>query len=171
MSMHFNAIFNLNTLLRQCQWNLLDFGPAIELKSITVKDFNNATPIDAFLAFISDVGIEALKRNRLCIFGVADSQALDMIFRAKIDVFLAATQPLKLFQEIEFYLHLYDETKSLIKRIKEEKVLKLMPPEIDRWGSPMKVFRMSHPKLNMALDVKFSNYQVYFNLVYLRSKK
>ena len=84
-----------------------------------------------------------------------------MLANANIDAFLAATQPLKLFQEIEFHTAT-DNIIRLADQVQQENILKLTRQEPGPNGEPhLRIFRIDHPKLKKwAMDVEFQMHNV-----------
>ena len=143
---------NLNQFLQHDQWKVFDFGPNVEIECIR-GTFTDITLIDAFKAFISGEGVETTKRTYLRMT-IEDHQVLRAIFQATIDVFLAVTQPNKLFQRISAVY--YNGLEQLVNQVREEKILKFVRQDFySDGGLRANVFRMDHPKLKLALDVEF----------------
>jgi len=186
----------LEPLLQQGQWKLLDYGPNVEIGQIFVNTsrrytgrddtaiFNNMTAVEAFKAFISDVGVESPKRGKLIInVDWWKTPKLRPIFQAIIDVFYAATQPQKLFQNISIdcpnYVVEYsfaapdscwtDVIDQLKDQVLNEKVLTLVRKnrEYPEWDLQCPEFRVDHPKLKLVLEVQFGDDRLGFSLVYL----
>ena len=155
----------LNELLQEGQSNLLDFGPNVEIDKIEAGDLDDITLIDAFKTFISDVGVYAPKRGFLKIDGLYEGM-LFTFFKTIVDVFCAASQPLKLFQVISAKCY---GVQQLIDQILKEKILKLIPKDYhkSKRNSKLRTFHMDHPHLKLALDVKLGYRYLCFKLVYL----
>ena len=110
---------------------------------------------------------EAPKRGRFVTFQrpasvFRDPQVLRSISHVVIEAFLAASQPLKLFQEISVYT-IPEGVLQVLNQIQQEGDFKFVRSLL---------FRMDHPRLKLALDVEIKKEseimcEVSFKLVYL----
>ena len=146
---------DLRRSLQQGQWKkLFDFGPTIIIDTVYAGIPIEATLVDAYKEFISDKTMDTPKRGKLTTIAW-ESHALRLIFQANIDAFLAATQPWKLFQEIEIHTA-KNNMYLLADQVQRENILKLMRQEFDPKGPPRsRIFRIDHSKLKLAMDVEF----------------
>ena len=96
-----------------------------------------------------------------------NQQLFYSIFQAIIEAFLATIQSSKLFQKIHIQ-GAFSELTQLADQIQEEKVLKLTRQEnYPNRMRCLRVFRMDHPKLELALDVEFPGGVIDFKIVHL----
>jgi len=159
-----SAKFSYQRIFSGDQWKLFDFGPNIEISSLcaesSVSQFSEENFIvTQFKAFISDVGVESPKRGQLEFTYYASSEVLREVLLAQLEVFLNATNPRKLFRKIKIY-GFYIVNMRVAKRVQEENILELVRQE-----PHVHVFRTTHPKLKLALKVKFVSDFVLFKLV------
>ena len=169
---------DLTEILQQSRWDLLNFGPSVEIDYVEGSIFEDIALVDAaFKVFISDESTEAPKRNELVIldFNFTNQQVIHSIFRAILEVFDKVRQPQKLFQKISVHCH-KNNIKQLENQVKQDNILKMVRQvSHQKEKSSSRVFSMNHKQLKLALEVEFEMNtdrslaigHVHFNLIHL----
>ena len=142
------------------QYELLDFGPSVEIDRLLLYGLGPSEIIyeeKAFKEFVSDIGVKAPMRNELMV-AVRELETIRSIFLATLDVFCNSTEPIKLFQVIGIYSP-YETIKQLAQRVQDEKKVQLVGQNMDPDEKKfVRMFRKAHPKMKLALDVYFGGY-------------
>lgn len=173
---HVFAHLPLVSTLRQDRWKLLDFGPKMKIHTVSLYKGRNAEiPLDTFAEFISDEAIQSSKFYlQLVLDGAHDLECQNLLFTI-INVFLKATFPEFLFNEVCFgwgidapikpdqiIKAVHDRFKTALTWMTASEVMEWMPigfrervatygPNVERHG-----FRLKHPKLEWTLEAAFA---------------
>ena len=134
------------------QWELLDFGPTIAVSRVHTEIWAENFQVDQFKTFISDVGVESPKRGWLTFYLHTPPEVLLAIVITQIGVFYRSTAPQKLFQTIQIFTN---DTiiMEVADRVQDVMILELICTNYQEHRA--RVFRKKHPKLKIALEVKF----------------